>query len=138
MMQALLRYLIDLVYNLPYNVLYGVPFLETTYRDYIYQEIKAHILHTEKVYLSDMTQLQIVLYTLILFLVVKWIFKFVKKMRKMTFEKFKAIAFRLALYIPQVKAYIDKETVKTIKNVTSKYSKIRKGKTYLTLPENGQ
>ena len=137
-MQSSLRNLTELVYNLPYKVLYGVPFLETSHRDFIYHEIKAHIQHVEKVYLSEMTPMQVVLYTLILYMVVRWIFKFIKKMRKMTLEKFKSHLFRIALYIPQVRDYIDKETEKTVKNVTAKYSKIRKGKTYLTLPENGQ
>jgi sphinganine-1-phosphate aldolase len=40
--------------------------------------------------------------------------------------------------VPQVKQYIQKESDKTMVEIASKYSKLRKGKTHLTLPEQGQ
>jgi len=45
--------------------------------------------------------------------------------------------FRVAAYIPPVASHIRGESEKTIKQFTDKYSKLRKGKVLLAMPENG-
>lgn len=56
----------------------------------------------------------------------------------MTFKDVKKYGFRLALYLPQVQAHIKREGSDTVTKVVEKFSKLRKGKTLLALPQKGE
>ena len=110
---SVVKELTSLVYNLPHKILFNLPFVEISHKQFIHEQIRAHIQHVEKTYLKDMSQIEIMLYTIVLYMVVRWLHKFIKFLRKLTFERVKIYIFRLALYIPQVKKHIDKESDET-------------------------
>jgi len=73
--------------------------------------------------------------TLLGLFVSKYILLIVDGILSLKFKKIKTKLFRLAAYIPQVQAYLDDEKNKMTKDVSAKYSSIRKGKALLKLPE---
>jgi len=125
------------LFSLPSILLNNVPFIQPEHKQFLRQEAKDLVLYLENDLLEGLSPLQIVVFTMIVFFVIRFVGSLYKVLRKTNKSKIMEKLFRMAAVIPQVKSYINKESDKTLKSVTEKYRKLRAGKTFLKLPDVG-
>lgn len=76
-------------------------------------------------------------YTILTLCLVKLAINIIYWAKSNSIKKIKEKAFRLALYLPPVKSYIDQKLKKVVDGFDSKFKKMREGKTTPVLPEHG-
>ena len=88
--------------------------MEPDHKEFLREQASVIVKYTEQELLQGLSPLQIVVLTLVLIQVVKVLQSTCKCLRKTNKMKIMEKLFRIASYIPQVKAYINKESDKTI------------------------
>lgn len=125
-------------YNFPAAVLRWLPVLSPDQKQLVSHLAASSVARLEQDYLQALTPAQIVLATVLAVAALRLVLSLVYWLRSLTWSKVQERLFRLAMHVPMVQAHIDKEKDKTVAQVVQKFSVLRKGKSILALPEQGQ
>ena len=102
------------LYHLPRTLINGIPFLSRDQKKRILTRIDQMVINIEKNWLGDLTPVQVMVLSFLIFQVIKYAVKISKKIMKLRLHKVKEFIFTAATYIPQIQAEIQKESEKSI------------------------